>query len=304
MKKFLQIVSLFFASLLAPLIASAQESPVTLILQSGEEIHCRVMDIWKGEIFFAATSADAAYRYGDRVSLDNVARVKLKDGRTLSPGEFIDYRAGRYRPTAPASAPPAAAPAPAKAEAQAGMRLTPRVLQAASEKPDTRIGLRLRDVPATGAQQSSLEVDQLADMLAEIGMAGRLLHESSRGILSHRQLTDSQRHLIEALKQSAVWQRRKADLRDAHQQAAAAFTAPYEQQKQLLRSQFGFAAQRPTTAFLEFVQYLHLTATANVDSEWQKVEQFLGRRGAAALLDLLNNYDDWYYLYGAELEPR
>jgi len=293
-----------FIVCIAPLVASAQDLPVTLMLLSGEEIYCRVMDIWRGQIIFEATSADVAYRYGDRVELDKVARIKLKDGRSLSPAEFIDYREGRSRPVTPAPEPPAPAPTPAKAQAKAGMRLTPGLLQTASEKSAARIGLRLREVPGTGGQQVSFEVGQLADMLAELGMAGRLLHETSRGALSKRQLTDSQRLLIDAIMQSAIWQRRKTDLRDAYQQALAAFNTQQEQQPDILRTQFNFEPRQSATAFPEFVQYLQATAAANVESEWQKVEQLLGRRGVAAMLDLLNNYDDWYYFFGAELETR
>jgi hypothetical protein len=306
MKKKFWIVSMLFAGLSAPRIASAQDAPVTLILKSGEEINCRVADIWKGEIYFEATSAEVAYRFGDRVSLDNVALVKLKDGRALSPGEFVDYRQGRYRPAALEPSPGAQPPTstPAKAEAQPGMRLTSKTLQTTAEKSETRIGLHMPEVPVAAGRQISFEVSQVADLLAELGLGGRLLYEASRGALANRKLTDSQQSLLEALKQSAVWQRRKADLRDAHQQAFAAFNARYGQQPDFLSSEFGFEPRQGATAFLEFVQYLHTTAAANVESEWQKVEQLLGRRGAAALLDLLNNYDDWYYFYGAELESQ
>jgi len=284
--------------------AQAKDEPVTLMLQSGEEIQCRVVDIWKGEIFFEATSPDIVYRFGDRVSLDNVRRVKLKDGRMLSPGDYLDYRSGKY--SAPAAAPvvPQAPPMPAKAEALTGVRLPSRTARAETPESGSPIGLRLHDMPPPLQQAAPLEVGQLADLLAEAGLAGRLLNETSRGSLSQRKLTDGQSRLLEALKQSPAWQQRKADLRDANQQAFAAFMLQYQQQPTILGSQFGFSAEQESTAFPEFVQYLHTVATANIESEWQKVEQLFGRRGSAALLDLLNNYDDWYFLYGPELDSR
>lgn len=300
MKKLLQALALVAAVLFASVRAQTQEPPVTLILQSGEEIRCRVMDIWKGEIIFEATSAEVVYRYGDRVSLDNVARVKLKDGQTLSPGEFIDYRAGRRRPSEAVTE----AASPAKVEAQPGLRLSPNLQQTTGEKTAARVGLRWREIPYAEARQVSFDIIQVADMLAEAGLAGRLLYESHRGRMSSRKLTDSQHRVLDALEQSVVWQRRRADLREANQQSFAAFAATYEQQPHILRELLGFMAQQPATAFLEFIQYLHVTARANVESEWQEVEQLLGRRAAAAVLDLLNNYDDWYYLFGAELERR
>jgi len=291
------------AFLLAPRFADAQEAVVTLILNSGEEIQCRVVDIWKNEIYFEATTPDAVYRFGDRVSVDNVASVKLKDGRVLSVGEYADYREGR-RPAAAVSKPATPAPPPARAEVKTGVRLSPTVLQNAPAKTESRIGLRMPEAPRPGGQAIDLEVGQLADLLAEMGVAGRVLYETSQGALANRTLTESQQRLVEALKQSEIWQRRKMDFREANQQAFTAFNTQYGREPDFLRAQFDFEPRDGSTAFLEFVQYLHMTAAANVEREWQKVEQLFGRRGAAALADILNNYDDWYYLYGSELEKR
>jgi len=305
MKIFLRSVAVIIAVLLAPNFVAAQDTPVTLILKTGDEIQCRVVDVWKGEIYFEANSADDAYRFGDRVSIDNVAKVKLKDGRTLSPGEFVDFREDR-NPVAPASqrVSPAASSTPAKTETKIGMRLSRNAFQTPTEKTDSHIGLRLPESPRPSGEQSTFELNQLADLLAELGLGGRVLYETAQGALANRKLTDSQQQLVEAIKQSSMWQRRKSDLREAHQQAFTAFNTTYARDTDFLRKHFDFEPQNGSLAFLEFVQYLHITAAANVESEWQKVEEQLGRRGAAALADVLNNYDDWYYLYGSELENR
>jgi hypothetical protein len=304
MKRTLLAAAIVFIRL-TTLPAQTKDAPVTLILRSGEEIQCRVADIWKGEIYFEATSPAVTYRFGDRVTIDNVARVKLQDGRFLSVAEYVDYREGRQAAGISIRPSPSAAPtAPARAEAKAGMRLTSSVLQSSTEKSDSRIGLRMPEPPRPTGEPVLLELNQLADMLAELGMAGRVLYETSQGILAARKLTDTQKRLVEAIKQSSIWQRRKGDLREAHQQAFTAFNAQYGKDTDFVRRQFDFEPQGGSTAFLEFVQYLHVTAAANVESQWQKVDELLGRRGAAALADILNNYDDWYYLYGSELESR
>jgi len=305
MKMIARICAVIVVCLLVPILVAAQDTPVTLILKSGDEIQCRVVDIWKGEIYFEANSADDAYRFGDRVSIDNVAKVKLRDGRILSPGEFVDFREGR-QPVAPAAqrVAPAASSTPAKAEAKIGMRLTRSAFQTSTEKADSRIGLRLPEPPRSSGEQSPLELNQLADLLAELGVGGRVLYETAQGALANRKLTDSQQQLVEAIKQSSMWQRRKSDLREAHQQAFTTFNTAYARDTDFLRREFDFEPQNGSLAFLEFVQFLHITAAANVESEWQKVEELLGRRSAAALADILNNYDDWYYLYGSELENR
>jgi hypothetical protein len=290
---------------LTSLLAQTKDTPVTLILHSGEEILCRVADIWKGEIYFEAASPAVTYRFGDRVTIDNVAKVKLPDGRFLSVAEFVDYREGR--PSAGSSSqpqPPATPAAPVKVGAQAGMRFSSSALQSSIEKSDSRIGLRMPEAPQQAGQPVLLELNQLADMLAELGMAGRVLYETSQGALAARKLTDTQKRLVAAIKQSEMWQRRRGDLREAHKQAFAAFNAQYGKDTSFMRSQFDFEPQDGGTAFLEFVQYLHTTAAVNVESQWQKVDELLGERGAAALADILNNYDDWYFLYGSELESR
>lgn len=308
-QKFMKITvglsAVVFAWLFVPFLVAAQDTPVTLILKSGDEIQCRIVDIWKGEIRFEANSADDVYRYGDRMSIDNVSKIKLKDGRLLSVGEYVDFREGRQPAAKVLQTPsPANEPAPAKPEAKTGMRLTQTVLQTSTEKSESRIGLRMPDAPKSTGQQIILELSELGDMLAELGLGGRVLYETSQGTLVSRKLTDTQQQLVEAIKQSTMWQRRKSDLREAHQQAFTAFNAQYGKDADFLRKQFDFEPQNGNLAFLEFVQYLHVTASANVETEWQKVEELLGRRGAAALADILNNYDDWYYLYGSELESH
>ncbi len=308
MKKILTIGTTLIALWLAPCRAGAQEALVTLLLDSGEEIHCRVIEVWRGDIIFEAKAADDVYRYGDRISLDKISGVKLSDGRVLRVNEFVDHLEGRQPPPAPTPVRKEEALSPEKPEAEIGMKLTPRALKSVSEKSDTlstsRIGLRLFDFPPPSGQQRVLALNEIADLLAELGLTGRLLQETSRGALADRKLSESQQRLLEALKGSPIWQRRKIDLRDAQQKAMTAFRAEFEQRPEMLRSEFGFEVRNPQTAFIEFVQYMYTTAAANVDSEWQKVKALLGAQGAAALLDVLNNYDDWYYLFGAQLESR
>jgi hypothetical protein len=308
MKKLLTIGATLGAFWLAPRSAGAQEALVTLLLDSGEEIQCRVIEVWQGDLIFEAKAADDVYRYGDRISVDKVSGVKLSDGRVLRIKEFVDYLEGRQLPQVPTPVRSEAPPSLGKSEAEIGMKLTPRVLKGVSEKSDTlsasRIGLHLFDYPPPSGQQNVLALNEIAELLAELGLAGRVLQETSRGSLANRALSESQQRLLEALKGSPIWQRRKIDLRDAHQKSMAAFMTEFVQRPEMLRSEFGFEVRNPQTAFIEFVQFVYTTAVVNVDSEWQKVKELFGAQGAAALFDVLNNYDDWYFLYGAQLESR
>jgi hypothetical protein len=77
-----------------------------------------------------------------------------------------------------------------------------------------------------------------------------------------------------------------------------------QRQPHLLAEQFQFRPSSRELAFLEFIQFLHLENALHFSEKWEKVENLFGHEAAAALRDILNNYEDWYFLYGQELEKR
>jgi hypothetical protein len=290
----------------------AQEEAVTLLLTDGTEIKCTVYDVWQGEIYFRAATARQAYEYGEMMALAKITHVRLQDGRALAPQEFVKYWRGetpeasassalaaQSPPAKTASPPPAASPPPV--EYGPGLRLQSVV--AHDTLRGSGVGLRLPQMPRLDSTPA-LQYNEIADLLAESGLAGHLLYEMSSGDLKRRQLTPSQRQLVDALLQSRAWAARKRDLRSAHLQALAEFEKVYQNAGPSLNELFKLKPANPALVFLEFVHYLRAENAHLFSDKWEKVENTFTPATTAALRDLLNNYEDWYYLYGQELEKQ
>lgn len=291
----------------------AQEEQATLVLKGGGELRCTVRDIWQGEVYFEAASARDTYKYGEAISLEKIELVRLSRNRVMKPQEFAAYWRGETvpheqesekapPPVAPQPAPPTST-APPPRESGPGMRLS--AVQIDTTRVKGGIGLRYPEMPR-GETTSVLEYGEVADLLAESGLAGKLLYEVSAGELRRRQLTSSQKQLVDALLQSRAWSLRKRDLRSAQLRASGEFERVMQSQSRSaeLFESFRFRPADSQYAFLEFVQFLHAENADKFLDKWQKVENVFSVEGTLALRDLLNNYEDWYYLYGQEVEKR
>lgn len=283
---------------------------MTLVLKDGKEIKCSVYDLSRGEIYFRAATARLAYEYGEMMALAKIKQVRLEDGRVLAPQEFVKYwngeplensaaNAAAAPPVAvkPVSPPPAASTPPA----QYGPGLRLQSVVARDTLRGSGVGLRLPEMPRMDSTPA-LQYTEVADLLAESGLAGHLLYAVSSGDLKRRQLTPSQRQLVDALLQSRAWAARKRDLRSAHLQALVEFEKIYKNASPSLNELFQLKPANPALVFLEFVHYLRAENAHLFSDKWEKVENTFTPATTAALRDLLNNYEDWYYLYGQELE--
>ncbi len=292
---------------------NAQEKQVTLVLKGGEELPCTVTDIWQGEVYFEAVSARDAYKYGEAISLEKIEYVRLNRNRVMKPQEFAAHWRGETVPqeeptktpepkSQPVVAQPAATPPPPR-ESGPGLRLQSLNIDTTRNKGG--IGLRYPEMPRTESAPA-MEYSEVADLLAESGLAGKLLYEIGAGELRRRQLTNSQKRMVDALLQSRAWSLRKRDLRSAHLRASGEFerVAQSQSRSDELFESFRYRPADSQYAFLEFAQFLHAENAHKFLDKWQKVENLFSAEGASALRDLLNNYDDWYYLYGQEVEKR
>lgn len=300
---------------------SAQERAVTLLLQDGSSLSCTVNDVWRGQVYFKATSAKDAFTYGEVIALEKITAVRLANGQQLSPEAYA--KQWQKKDPAPASSPMAtpkaekisplparplpAAPTPAaqppRPEPAPGAASQTGLVSARLDTTRRRyiIGLGWLEPPRPPLT-ASVDYVQVADLLAASGLAGKLLYQVGSGELRGRELTPSQRKLIEALLQSRTWANRKAELRQAHLQAYAGYQHLLQQNPARLRREFQFQPERESHGFLEFVQFLHAENAHLFTDKWQKVESAFAPEAATALQDILANYDDWYYLYGQEVE--
>jgi hypothetical protein len=302
----LSIICLILLSFIA--LAQAQSEKVTLILPSGEEIPCQLKRIASGYVYFEAASSRLAFKYGDAIEIAKVAKIRLSDGRVLSMNEFW-AKPSSSTPTSeetkeiPTPTPRPRPPEPAPRETTApkppsgpGMRLTSQLTD--TTHATSGVGLRLPDMPP----QSTIELNygELADLLAEAGLAGKLLNEINAGALRGRLLTKDQKALVDAVSQSPIWSARKRDLREAMRVAEGEFNMLTRSQTNLLAEVFNFRYASQTTAFVEFVQFLHAENALFFQNKWEKIESVFGEDAATALRDILNNYEDWHYLFGQE----
>jgi hypothetical protein len=182
------------------------------------------------------------------------------------------------------------------------MRLTKQGLEPAQTQ--SPIGLRLPELPPPPPPSTELNYAELANLLAEAGQAGKLLTEINSGVLKGRVLTNSQKELVEAISQSAVWIARKSALREAHRVAAGEYNLLTFQQLDVLSSEFRFKPSGSRHAFEELVQFLHAQNVVHFQDKWAQVVTVFGDDAATALQDILNNYDDWYFLFGEAVEKR
>ncbi|MGH7451574.1 MAG: hypothetical protein ACRENG_09540 [bacterium] len=295
-------------------MASAQSEKVTLILQGGEEIPCQLERIASGYVYFEAASSNLVFKYGDFIEITKVAKIRLSDGRVLSMNEFLAKPSDSAPPSEEAKEIPAPTPRPRPPEPRPreitapkppsgpGMRLTGQLsdtIQATSG-----VGLRLPDMPPPSQSTTELNYGELADLLAEAGLAGKLLNEINAGSLRGRLLRKDQKALVDAVSQSPVWSARKRDLREAMRVAEGEFNMLTRSQTNLLAEVFNFRYASQATAFVEFVQFLHAENVLFFQNKWEKIESVFGEDAATALRDILNNYEDWHYLFGQEGEKR
>lgn len=320
MRRFFQVVQIILSIFVTASSLQAQERAVTLFLKNGESFACTVLDVWKGTVYFEAASKRDAYTYGEAVTLENISHIRLANGMELTPQAFVEsWQNKRVATPAPTPSP---TPEPKRAEPPPPPKATPapqtqtphpslfpstaakiKLPYAAldSARARTTVGSNWIEPPQPPIT-ASIEFSQLADLLAEGGMAGKLLYQVSKGELAGRELTESQRKLVDALLQSRAWAYRKAELREAHLKAYQEFGRVGQDNQQRLRDHFNFQATNKTYAFLEFVQFLHAENAQLFTDKWQKVETIFTPEAADALQDILANYDDWYYLYGQEIE--
>ncbi len=319
MRRFFQVVQIILGVFVTANSLPAQERAVTLFLKNGESFACTVFDVWKGTVYFEAISKRDAYTYGEAVALENISHIRLANGNELTPEAFVESwqnkRVVNTPPPAPSPSsvpqreepppPPQAAPASPTPQPSLFPTAAARVKlpYAALDSTRSRRGVGSNWIePPKPPITAPIEFSQLADLLAEGGMAGKLLYQVSKGELAGRELTESQRKLVDALLQSRAWAYRKAELREAHLKAYQEFGRVGQANQPRLREQFNFQASNEKYAFLEFVQFLHAENAQLFTDKWQKVKDIFPEDAAHALEDILANYEDWYYLYGQEIE--
>jgi hypothetical protein len=293
------------------MLSHAQTEKATLLLQGGEEIACKIKSVAHGYVYFEADTKSLTFKYGDFIEIEKVAAVRLGDGRALTLNEYLKTRGLGQTTEEPAASRPRRNDRPEiepllrnlpPPPSGPGMRLTSQLDDTAKTQPV--IGLRLPDLPPPPPADAGMNYAELAGLLAEAGLVGKLLNEINSGVLMARVLTKNQKDLLNAIAQSPVWSARKSALREAQRVAAGEFKVLQQRQPDFLSNEFRFKPASNKHAFEEFVQFLHVQNAVAFQERWQQVVQVFGEDAATALRDILANYDDWYFLFGEALEKR
>lgn len=123
MRRFFQVVQIILSIFVTASSLQAQERAVTLFLKNGESFACTVLDVWKGTVYFEATSKRDAYTYGEAVALENISHIRLANGTELTPQAFVEsWQNKRVATPAPTPSP---TPEPKREEPPPPPKATP-----------------------------------------------------------------------------------------------------------------------------------------------------------------------------------
>jgi len=296
----------------------------SLILLDGTEVPVRIVEITEDEIRFEAISAEDAFRFGDRMLISQIEWIKLYDGyRTtlLTVDEYLRLNADQFEevveePRKPVGKTPesplpthssqkAAAPEtgstpepPAADELSGpGLRFRSELLDSLYwQRRRSGIGLGLPELPSARARIPEADYADLADFIVASGAAGLVLYRAEKFAEKGIRLSTPRQLLVDAIRGSTMWKNRKQGLKAAHRIAAEAFRENFDRYQRDIRATLGFRARQGSDAFIQFVIYLRTHGSLMSRKQREHVRRWFGEEAEQALIDLLANFDDWYYI--------
>ncbi len=296
----------------------------SLILLDGTEIPCRILEITDEEVRFEALGADDAFRFGDRVLISQIEWIKLDDGyriTLLTVDEYLRLNSDQFeevveesqgKATQPAAKPPRRSDSNVTTQPGAAVATTSQTaeeppgpgLRFRTELLDTLywkrrrsgIGLGLPEPPAPRPRIAEADYADLADFIVASGAAGLVLYRAEKFAEKGIRLSGPRQQLVDAIRASTLWKNRKEGLRAAHRIAAEAFHKYFKRYQNEIQAAFGFRARRGSDAFVQFVIYLHTHGNLMSRRQRERVRRWFGEDAEQALVDILANFDDWYYI--------
>ncbi len=329
----LWLVVLLMTSCAVPRIPT--QATEALILQDGSEVPCRIIEINDQDIIIETYKPEDAYRYGDRVPVGQVKWIVVYKGRRANlytVDEYLRLYADQFEeiagePESPAPETPAQTETPASSENQpeAGREPRPSSRQTRNNQPDAGgpglrfqssfldtaryrfqhpdIGLRLPQPPMPQSILPSVNYADIADFIVISGAAGLVLYRAEKLAEEGIKLSPPRQSLVDAIRSSALWKERKKGLRAAHLFAARKFQEKFKELAPSLRKTFGFRARGTEDPFVQFLIFLHTHGNLSAKKQRLRLQQWLGKEAVQAILDLLHNFDDWYYIAVVSAKP-
>ncbi|RMD97201.1 MAG: hypothetical protein D6814_09940 [Calditrichaeota bacterium] len=307
-----------------------------LILVDGTQIPCRISEITDQEIIFRALNAKDAYQYGNHMPLGQIEWIQVaRNGRAifLTVDEYLKMHADQFEKVVenePERSGEVQKPAPNVPEPSTvnETREVKPAQKAAGQKPEqppatqtsttpegpglrlqsvladtlpyrgfrSGLGLRLPVPPAPPSLIPAADFANLADFIVASGAAGLVLYRAEKFAAEGIKLSKPRQKLIDAIRASKMWRARKEGLREAHRIAAAEFKARYKELAAEMQRTLGFRASRKADPFVQFVIYLHTHGNLSSRTQRNRIRVWFGQEAQQALVDILANFDDWYYV--------
>lgn len=310
-------------------------SDEAIVLRSGVEIPCEIVEIGDDFIFFDAEIRQDQYTFGDQIAIGEVefVRRRQKNDFIYIPIEKYIFEGKREYDLGEPSAATEAEPAlenesiaeeqnailadefrrmKSDDEQETGKNEAARSQIGLSGLPvlpepgmnDYSIGIKLSaDQLLKSDEKAEADLSQIVDLIVLSGAGGLILYRA--GILQAKEikLGDSQASLVQQLKVSEAWSERKRGLLSAHKTAARSFEKGYREHSEAIAQALGYRS-RTSTPFIHFILYLHQHGGHLSPKKQSLLKSWFGNVATNAIRDVLANFDDWYYLAALQLEDQ
>lgn len=327
----LLVVAVLVVSGCAMPLRQQQPAPESLVLVSGIEIPCRIVEVDLDAIYFDALLQRDQYTYGDRMPFGEIRYIKVwRNGmyELFGVDDYIKTFTVPLEPEeteavagAPAVSPQSRTPdqvqsgviqsefgrlqgeTGAAGQGQSSGSIGLQMPGAAGSgtgpsKSGSPIGLRAPDLLAEIKDRDSQPVNysELADLIVASGSTGLVLYRATKLQEQGIALTKTQQELLAALRSSEMWQTRRRGLLEAHRFLATAFRTRYPAVRAEIERDPGFRARNEETAFNDFVLHLHSHGDLRSARQRERLDSLFDRQFTRAMVDILANFNDWYYI--------
>lgn len=303
-----------------------------LILTSGVEIPCEILEVDQDYIYFDAAIAQDRYKYGESLPIGEVKFVKVfrnDDVIYLSLEEYLEQNTdfvtedeageetvseeggneqiqsnimqqefNQFSESNPQQKIPKQPIAMVEFEGP-GLRLQQIVSDSALKKMrKSGIGLRLPDALQTNSDSkvSDQEYEDVADLIVASGATGLILYRAEQLNRDGVRLSAAQKKLIDRIGSSEQWQKRREGLLAAYRVVSEDFAASYNDAKDDIAEELGYKPADDQGDIASFILYLHTHGDLQSSQTRRQMDTWFGEIATRALVDILANFNDWYYI--------
>lgn len=335
------IYILFILFLLNACIATTRgvASSEALILASGVEIPCEILEVDDDYVYFEAAIAQDRYKYGESMPIGEVKFIKLfrqDDVIYLALEDYLKQNTELFaeveaynedegeaeisdteksqnkqiqsgllerefsRFSEPEKEQRVDKPTFGSVGAEGpGLRLQ-KIAQDSLLKKNKKSGIGLR-IPGdlqkfTKPELSDSDYSDMADLIVASGAAGLILFRAEKFDQAGVALSGARQKLVDKIRSSQQWQKRREGLLAAHRVVAEDFAASYKDVKESVTEKFGFSARDDQDEFIAFMLFLHTHGGIQSPRKRRQLDEWFGEIATRAMADILANFDDWYYI--------